>query len=114
MTVPANPASASRVGLVGRPGVDDDGLAELGSQRELGLEETKLRVVRRVVAVVVEPGLADRDRAVVDEQLTELVEPLRVRVSRVVRMDAEGGVDTVLGVGELERRSGTSRSSSRR
>ncbi len=89
--------------LVGRPGVDDDGLAELGRQRELGLEETQLRVVRRVVAVVVEPGLADGDGAVVGEELTELVEPLRVGFSRVVGVDAEGGVDTVLGVGELER-----------
>ena len=96
---------------VGRPGVDDDGLAELGRQRELGLEETQLRVARRVVAVVVEPGLADRDGAVVGEQLTELVEPLRVGVSRVVRVDAEGGVDTVLGARRARARRGTSRSS---
>ena len=73
---------------VGRPGVDDDGLAELGSQRKLGLEEAQLRVVRRVVAEVVEPGLADSDRAVVAEQLTEFVEALRVGGPRVVGMDA--------------------------
>ena len=90
---------------VGRPGVDDDGLAELGSQRELGLEETKLRVVRRVVAVVVEPGLADGDRALVRRAASRSSSSRsRVGSSRVMRMDAEGGENTVSRIGELERR----------
>ena len=39
----------------------------------------RLRVVRRVVAVVVEPGLADGDRPRVREQLAQLVEIARRR-----------------------------------
>ena len=58
---------------VGRVGVrvarvDDDGLAELGRELELRLEEAALPVARRVVAEVVEAGLPDCDRSVVLEQ----------------------------------------------
>jgi hypothetical protein len=52
--------------------------------------------------VVVEAGLADGDDARLVEQPAQLVEPLRLAGSRLVRIDPEGGVDAV-GGGELER-----------
>ena len=83
--------------------MDHDGLAELVGERELRLEQPLLRVVRRVVAEVVEPGLADRDGALGREQLAELVEPVSVLAAGVVGMDAERRVDAVVALGELER-----------
>src|SRR5207245_2775763 len=50
--------------LVGGARVDDDGLAEIRGQGELGLEQRELAVARCVVAVEVEPGLAHGDGAV--------------------------------------------------
>ena len=70
--------------------MDHDRLAELVGERELPVEQPALRVVRRVVAEVVEAGLADRDRPVVREQLAQLVEAARVVVAAgLVRVDAE-------------------------
>ena len=83
--------------------MDDDGLAELGGQLELALEELALAVVRRVVAVEVEAGLADRDRALVGEQLAQLVEPRRVGLGGLVRMDPERCEDAVVPLGDRER-----------
>ena len=76
--------------------MNDDGLAELGRKLQLALEERALTVVRRVVPVEVEPGLADRDHALVAEQLAELVETPRVFVGGLVRVDPEGGEDPLL------------------
>ena len=64
--------------VVGGARVDHDRLAELARERELRLEQPLLRVVRRVVAEVVEAGLADGDRLRVGEQRAELVEVARV------------------------------------
>ena len=61
--MPSNPAQRGERVLVGGAGVDHDRLAELGGELELGVEEAPLRVVRRVVAEVVEAGLADGDGA---------------------------------------------------
>ena len=45
--------------LVGRAGVDDDRLVQLGGQLELASEQVALPVVRLVVVVEVVAGLAD-------------------------------------------------------
>ena len=81
-------SSAERV-VVGGARVDDDRqLAELGCELELRLEEPPLRVARRVVAVVVEAGLADGDDASDARAARELGERRR-RVAGLVRVDAE-------------------------
>ena len=90
--------------LVGVARVDDDRLAEVSRELELPGEEIALPVARRVVAVEVEPGLADGDRTRVAEQLAELVEPGCVVIRGLVRVDAEGGPDSVVSPGEVERR----------
>ena len=72
------------------------GLPSSAASSSCALEELALAVVRRVVAVEVEPGLADGDRALVGEQLTQLVEPGRVGLGRLVRVDAERGEDAVV------------------
>jgi len=77
--------------------------AELTRQLELVGEELALPVARRVVAVEVEAGLADGDRALVGEQLAELVEAVRIFVGSLVRMDAERGPDSWVRVGDRER-----------
>ena len=63
----------------------------------MSLEELTLGVARRVVAVVVEPGLADRDRVEASERL----ECSRLRVAGLVRVDAENREDAVRGSAEL-------------
>ena len=57
--------------VVRRARVDHDRLPELGGELELGGEESPLVVARRVVAEPVEPGLADRDRLRMCEQLAQ-------------------------------------------
>ncbi len=44
------------------PGVNHHGPVHLGGESDLGRERRALRLARRVVVVVVEPALADRDR----------------------------------------------------
>ena len=82
--------------------MNDDGLAELGRKLQLALEERALTVVRSVVPVEVEPGLADRDGALVAEQLAELVETPSVFVGGLVRVDPEGGENPLLPPGDGE------------
>ena len=101
--MPSVRSSARERVLVGVAGVDDDRLAELGGDLELRFEEALLVVVRGVLAEVVEARLADRDRARVAEQVAKLVEAVRVGLVRVVRVDAEDGVDAVVLLGERER-----------
>ena len=63
----------------------------------------ELAVVRRVVAVEVEPGLADGDGARVREALARARRAARVVAARSVWMDAEDRADAVVPVGELQR-----------
>ncbi len=60
--------------VVGGACVDDDRLADVERERELALEQRALRVVRGVVAEVVEARLADGDGSRMLEQRPELVE----------------------------------------
>jgi hypothetical protein len=97
-------AAKHRLGVgVGGAGVDDDGQFELGCERELGLEEPPLLVLPFGAVVVVEACLADRDGAVVGQQLAQLADPVCLGRPGLVRVDAERGVDDVA-VGERERR----------
>src|SRR5581483_1626541 len=81
--------------------VDDDGLAELGGERQLGIEDRALPVARGAVAVEVEAGLADGDRERIGEQLCELVDPVALGVG-LVRMDPENREDALVAAGEVE------------
>jgi hypothetical protein len=68
--------------FVGRARVDDHRLAELHGQLELDVEHPPLVVARGIVAVEVEPDLANRDRAV------ELVCSAASEISRTLGYDA--------------------------
>src|SRR5581483_1603156 len=76
------------------PRVHDDRLPEAPGELELRLEHRSLCLPRGVVAVEVEPGLADRDSTVVAEELLEVVE--RLSVCGLVRVDAERYEDALL------------------
>ena len=82
--------------------MDDNRLPELCGQLELAFEELALPFVRRVVAVEVEAGLADRDGALVAEQLAQLVEPGRLGISRLMRVDSEGRENPLVARGDGE------------
>ena len=58
--------------VLGRARVDDERLAELARELDLRGERALLVGARRVVAVVVEPGLADREAARVARELGQL------------------------------------------
>ena len=76
--------------VVGRARVDDERLAELAREADVRGERALLVGARRVVAVVVEAGLADRGAARVAGELAQLVRD-RVGVARrVVGVVADG------------------------
>ena len=93
-------------------GVDDDRQTELRGERELRREEAALLVLRVAAVVVVEPGLADRDRLRVVEQGAELADALRLGRRGLMRVDPERRVDAVVRASGRAR-DGTSRSPSR-
>ena len=102
--MPSKPDERGERVLVGGAGVDHDRLAELGGELELRFEEAALGVVRRVVAEVVEAGLADGDGARVARAARAARRAGRASGSSgLVRVDAERGVDAVVLLGELER-----------
>jgi len=69
------------------PRVNDDGEMHLGSKSYLGGKRRALRWARRIVVVVVEPALPDRDRSA--KKLTEPGDvALLVESGRIVGMDA--------------------------
>ena len=69
------------------PRVNDDGEKHLGSKSYLGGKRRALRWARRIVVVVVEPALADRDSGA--KMLTKLGDvALLVESGRIVGMDA--------------------------
>ncbi len=82
--------------------VDDQRLAELRGQRDLGGEGPLLVAVGRVVAVEVQAGLADRQAAIVGRQRTQLGEVGVVEAAGGVGMATDRGVDLgkVLGGGQ--------------
>ena len=90
--------------VVGLAGVHDDGQAEVGGECELALEDAALTVAGCVVAVEVEPGLADGHGSRVVQELRQLVQPTGLLAARLVRMDAERARHAVLASGNGERR----------
>ena len=90
------------------------GFPSSAASSSCGGEEPPLVVGRRVVAEPVEPGLADRDRLRMREQLAQRGEIVRRRRPRLVRVDAEDREDAVVPLGELERAAAVRRRSCRR
>lgn len=83
-----------RAGIVFRiPGVDDDRLLQLISQRDLSREGSALGFGGRIVVVIVEPALADRDRRAREEiaQLRHVSQS--IKRGSIVGMDAGGRKD---------------------
>jgi hypothetical protein len=76
--------------ILGVSGVNDDGLTQLRREGDLRRQGSALRVARRIVVMVVEAALADRDRGA-SEQLTKLRKiPRCVERCGVVGMDSGG------------------------
>ena len=94
-------AQGRGVVLVGRACVHDHRLAELVGEPELPLEEAELGVVRRVVAEVIEAGLADGNGSLVREEVAQLTEPLGLVAPGFMRMDAERREHAWLRFGDL-------------
>ncbi len=73
--------------------MDDDGFFYFASERDLGRECRALGIARRIIVVIVESTLTDRD-TILSDQLAQLRNVARrVEVGRVVRMDARGRKD---------------------
>ena len=85
--------------VLGGAGVDDHRLSELFGQLQLRFEDMPLVFPRRVVAVEIEPDLADRNS--VPGESSERLE--RFPVSRLMGMDSDRDGHTVFARGELAR-----------
>ena len=83
-------------------GVDDDWELELVGEPELRFEGSVLGVMRRQIAVEVEPDLADGDDALRGCHAAELVGGVVVPVFGVVRMDTERCPDLLMLFGDSE------------
>ena len=83
--------------------MDHERLAELVRDLDVGAEGALLVGAGRVVAVVVEPGLADREAARVGGQLAQLGGDRVVVAGRVVGVVADRGVDLVVLLGRRQR-----------
>ena len=88
--------------LVGLTVVDHDGEPALLCELELCVEQAPLLDRRRIPANRVEPGLADRDRLRMGEQLAQLVESSGFGGAGLVRIDAERCEHAVVRVGDGE------------
>ena len=95
--------SGRRVG-VGVTRVDHDRQTRRSSNLELAFEESTLRVAGSEIVEVVEPDFADRHGAGVLEQLDELLDPCSFRSSRLMWVDPESRRDSLLRLGDCERR----------
>ena len=84
--------------------VDDDGLSELPRQRDLLAEEQLLLLLVLGVPVVVEADLPDGDALRVLGERGDLREDLGRAVLQLLGVDAHGGVDEVVALGQGERR----------
>jgi len=74
-------------------GVDDDRLSQLAGERDLGREGHALSLARRIVVVIIESALPDRDGRIRHEcaQLRDV--PRGLEDCRVVWMDSRGRED---------------------
>ena len=101
-TVPSKPAQHGERVLVGASRVDHDRQPERLGQTEVLLEEPPLRLGRGVVAVVVEPRLADGDGTLAGEQSAELRDLPVVGAAGLVGVNPEARVDAVVPEGERQ------------
>jgi len=76
--------------VLGVPRVNDDRLLQLGRQRDLSAECRALRFSRRIVVVVVEAALTDRDGAASQELTKPGNVALLIESGRVMGMDTRG------------------------
>ena len=92
--MPSKPASAASVSSSAARVWITTGLPSSAASASCAVEQPPLRVARRVVAEVVEPGLADRDGALVPRAARAARRAVGVVVAAgLVRVDAERGVD---------------------
>ena len=92
-----------RHGVVpGFAGVDGDGQIEVAGEFELLDEDFALDFARREIVVVIEADFAERDNFRVRGQGAEVVVGLRRDFGGIVRVDADGGVDLRVAVGEAD------------
>src|SRR5262249_28225341 len=101
-----------RAAVVRLAAVDDDRERSLAREPDLTAEEALLDVPRRLLAVEVESGLADRDDGRLPSTRAEerpdlLPVPFRERRG-VVRVQPEAGMDALVPGGDLERRAAAS------
>jgi hypothetical protein len=89
--------------LLGGARVDDERLGELAGDLDLRAEGPLLVGARRVVAVVVQPGLADRAAAGMRRELAQVLGDGVVIPGGEVGVAADGGEHLVVGVGGGER-----------
>ena len=97
MTRPSKPSERGSRLLVGVAGVDHEREPQLPCELDLRVEEPQLLFGRCTIVVVVEAGLAHGDDPGVTEQLAELVDPVRLLPTRLVRIDSEHRPHAVLG-----------------
>jgi len=76
--------------ILGVPRMDDNGLLQLGRQRDLSAERGALRFSRRIVVVVVEAALTDRDGAASQELPKPGNVALLIESGRIMGMDTGG------------------------
>jgi hypothetical protein len=85
--------------------VDDYGQSVRLSEVQLAAENGLLDVSRRVVVVIIEADFADRDDLLVLCKLFQFKKMLLGGELRLVRVDADGGVNPVAAFGHFEARS---------
>ena len=76
--------------------MNDDGQLGRMRQRHLIAEDLSLRVARRMIVEIVEPDFAPRDHFGMLRQRCELIEMLLGNFLRLVRMNANTGVNPVV------------------
>jgi len=87
----------------GVPRVHDERQAEPACETDLLAKRPPLILARRQIAVVVEPGLADRDDLRVRREPLELIEKRFAELSGLVRVEADRRVDELVALRELDR-----------
>lgn len=73
--------------------MDDERQGDLTGKADLGAEVLNLQLLRRKVAIEVEPDFAERDHLVLEAEVSELSVGRVVDGARIVRMDSHCGKD---------------------
>ena len=97
---PAEVAQRREGVLLSLPRVDHDRQPEVRGELKVRVERTLLIFLRRVVAVVVESGLTDRDDFRVKRALAHLLDLIVAVAGSLVRMHADDRVDVIVRAGQ--------------